>query len=53
MVWNYMESISSIKADMSRLKETELPEFISKYKDDSRAGVIAIVKRAEKKIYRV
>ena len=44
-----MESISSIKADMSRLKETELPEFISKYKDDSRAGVIAIVKRAEKK----
>ena len=41
-----MESISSIKADMSRLKETELPEFISKYKDDSRAGVIAIVKRA-------
>lgn len=44
-----MESISSIKADMSRLKETELPEFINKYKDDSRAGVIAIVKRAEKK----
>lgn len=44
-----MDSISSIKADMSRLKETELPEFISKYKDDSRAGVIAIVKRAEKK----
>ncbi len=44
-----MESISSIKADMSQLKETELPEFISKYKDDSRAGVIAIVKRAEKK----
>lgn len=44
-----MESISSIKADMSRLKETELPEFINKYKDDSRAGVITIVKRAEKK----
>lgn len=44
-----MESISSIKADMSQLKETELPEFINKYKDDSRAGVIAIVKRAEKK----
>ena len=44
-----MESISSIKADMSQLKETELPEFISKYKDDNRAGVIAIVKRAEKK----
>ena len=44
-----MESISSIKADMSRLKETELPEFVNKYKDDSRAGVIAIVKRAEKK----
>lgn len=44
-----MDSISSIKADMSQLKETELPEFISKYKDDSRAGVIAIVKRAEKK----
>lgn len=44
-----MESISSIKADMSRLKETELPEFISEYKDDTRAGVIAIVKRAEKK----
>lgn len=48
-----MESISSIKADMSRLKETELPEFISKYKDDSRAGVIAIVKRAEKNISRM
>ena len=44
-----MDSISSIKADMSQLKETELPEFISKYKDDNRAGVIAIVKRAEKK----
>lgn len=44
-----MESISSIKADMSQLKETELPEFINKYKDDNRAGVIAIVKRAEKK----
>lgn len=45
-----MESISSIKEILNNTKPDKLQEFIDYYSSDSRAGVIALTKRAEKNL---
>ena len=43
-----MESISSIKEILNNTKPDKLQEFIDCYSSDTRAGVVALTKRAEK-----
>ena len=45
-----MNSISDIKKELKELKIDDLNEFISKYSADERAGVKALVKKADKQI---
>lgn len=45
-----MESISTIKEIFNHTKPEDLQEFIHNYSGDERAGVIALLVRAEKKI---
>ena len=45
-----MNSISDIKNELKECKFDSLEEFISKYSDDERAGVKALVKKADKQI---
>ena len=44
------ESISEIKSRFNTLKIEETPVFIKDYSDDERAGVAALVKKAEKRM---
>lgn len=48
-----MESIGSIKEKFSTTDERVLGELIMQYSDDSRSGVISLVKKAEKYIERI
>lgn len=43
-----MDSISKIKEILNSTKVEELPEFIKQYSADGRAGVVALIKKAEK-----
>ncbi len=45
-----MNSISDIKNELKETKFDSLTDFISKYSDDERAGVKALVKKADKQI---
>lgn len=44
------ESISEIKTKFNKLSIKETPVFIKQYETDERAGVVTLVKKAEKKI---
>lgn len=43
-----MDSISRIKEILNNTKQEELPKFINQYEADDRAGVVALIKKAEK-----
>ena len=44
------ENIKSIKERYQAAEITMLPEFINKYKNDSRGGVVTLVEKASKKL---
>ena len=44
------KNIGEIKAEFEQAKEQEIPELIAAYREDSRAGVTALIRRYEKQM---